>query len=132
LTCNVTTDFRTLSNNRCVPIIGYYESNTTVSGRCHSSCVSCNSSAECLPCSARYYRNITTYACELCPLDCYTCSSTNQSCLSCNASVDHRELNSSTGRCQPILGYYESNVTVAGQCTLGCTHCTSAANCSTC
>ena len=104
----------------------------TVSAQCHPTCVVCNSSAQCDPCPVRYYRSTTTFNCESCPYDCYTCDSSTLLCLTCNSSVDHRIFNSSTGRCDPISGYYESNNTGAGQCDTGCTTCQSATNCSSC
>lgn len=58
-----------------------------------------------------------------------TCDS-NGSCLSCNSSADFREINNF--RCIPLPGYYESNVTAAGQCLANCMTCTSGSDCQAC
>ena len=70
----------------------------------------------------RYFPNTTSIFCELCPFDCYTCSM-SRTCLSCNASTDFRQLNSTTGRCDPQKGYLESSVTVAEACFSNCSAC---------
>lgn len=134
LTCNGTTDFRTLKNStgRCVAMVGYYDANVTICPKCHSSCVVCNSSAQCTPCPVRTYRSSSTYNCEACPFDCYTCDMFTLLCLTCNGTTDFRTLNSTSGRCEPLPNYYESNTTVAAQCPSQCTRCSSATNCSSC
>lgn len=55
-----------------------------------------------------------------------------KTCLSCNATADFRQLNTSTGRCQPLQSYFESLVTVADSCLPSCFACTSLTNCSAC
>ena len=54
--------------------------------------------------------------CFLCAYDCYTCSIPTI-CTSCNSSTDYRQFNYTTGRCNPILNYFESGNTVAAKCT---------------
>jgi hypothetical protein len=67
--------------------------------------------------------------CGYCPYDCYSCNS-NGDCLTCNATTDFRELNGV--RCDPLQGYYETEVTVAGKCPAACTTCTSLTVCTSC
>jgi proprotein convertase subtilisin/kexin type 5 len=50
--------------------------------------------------------------------------------VNCSGSTDHRTLNGS--RCVPLPGYYETNISVAGQCPTNCLLCTSASDCTTC
>ena len=69
-------------------------------------------------CLHRFYGDITTLACKSCPYDFYTCDA-NNNCLTCQSS-DFRTLNSTTQRCSPSQGYYQSNVTMAIQCPQGC------------
>ena len=82
-------------------------------------------------CPFRFWLNTTSVQCEACPYDCYTCTSSGN-CLSCNSTHDFRQLDQNTSRCVPIPGYFESNVTVSGQCSLGCMTCTSPTQCSVC
>lgn len=62
--------------------------------------------------------------CENCTAyDCLKCIS-NGTCTSCDNSSDHRQLDTSTGRCIPLDGFYESNVAVALPCDSSCRTCT--------
>jgi hypothetical protein len=145
LTCSAS-DFRTLSQGRCVPLPGYYENNQTVAGACSTGCANCTSASSCDSCSSGYQlqsgqcvSNQTQGCpprtfdfngeCSACPPDCYTCND-QQVCLSCNATTDFREL--SGYRCVPIAGYYESGVTVAAQCPTGCSACYAPSYCTAC
>ena len=129
---------------RCEPMPGYFDSNSTVAGRCSVGCLHCTSADQCSSCApgftfngsfcegtcpARSYSSSTSNICLRCPFDCYTCDS-NSSCLSCNSTTDKRTLSGS--RCVPEQGYYENNQTVAGACPIGCTACSSPSNCSGC
>jgi proprotein convertase subtilisin/kexin type 5 len=123
LSCNATTDFREFNGvtRRCQPLQGYFESNITVALQCPSSCLSCESLSRCTACLNnffmrtdslcystcldRYYPDLKTLSCLSCPYDCLTCGSSSN-CLSCSGAVDHRELNLTTARCVPLLGYY--------------------------
>lgn len=80
-TCNATTDFRTLSSSRCVPLNGYYDTNTnnSVASMCSSPCVTCQTTpTTCLTCISGYY--VSNNACLECGL-----ALTN--CLACNSST---------------------------------------------
>ena len=90
LSCN-TSDFRVLSNSRCVPEPGYYETNVSMAGQCLNECSVCTSGSDCSQCFVRYFIG-SGPSCQPCPYDCYTCDS-NGSCISCNSSTDHRFLN---------------------------------------
>ena len=69
--------------------------------------------------------------CQSCPYDCYTCHQ-NGSCVTCSLEIDKRQLNSSSSRCVPTLGYFESNQTVSSPCASVCSACTSLYVCSAC
>jgi proprotein convertase subtilisin/kexin type 5 len=70
-------------------------------------------------CPPRFYGNPATTLCDPCPFDCYTCNQAG-SCLSCNATADFRQLNTTTGRCVPLSGYYENYSTVCPSCPAHC------------
>ena len=101
--CNATADHRELSGERCVPLPGYYETNTTTAGACLSNCRSCSSPSDCSACQPRFFMAGSPLSCSPCPFDCWTCGSLG-SCLSCNSSADHRQLQNS--RCVPLPGYF--------------------------
>ena len=105
---------------RCKPILGYFESNTAVAGRCAVGCNYCTSADKCFSCAPGFSFDGThcfgacpertylssSYICIRCPFDCYSCDA-NSSCLSCNSTTDKRTL--SGQRCIPLQGYYETN-----------------------
>jgi hypothetical protein len=129
LTCNATTDFRQLSGNRCVPVPGYYEGNTTVATPCMLNCAACTSGSDCSSCLPRFVLAASSPpSCSPCPFDCLSCGN-DGSCFSCSAQ-DHRQLSGS--RCVPQAGYFETNQSLAGTCSTGCSLCTSASSCSQC
>jgi proprotein convertase subtilisin/kexin type 5 len=122
LACNTTTDFRSLSEDRCVPLTGYYDNNYTMAVECPSGCHSCSSSTVCTlcqnnyyfissdrichsSCPIRFYPDNNTQSCLACFYDCFTCSSSGP-CLSCDSTTDFRQLNRSTLRCLPLPGYF--------------------------
>ena len=55
LSCNSSVDFRQLSNNRCVPLAGYYQTGQEVAGKCPSICSSCSSLTSCSGCLSGYH-----------------------------------------------------------------------------
>jgi hypothetical protein len=81
-------------------------------------------------CPDRQYYNFGASACQACPYDCLTCDATGK-CLTCNYN-DHRQLNTSTARCDPVAGYYDGGATVASSCLNNCENCTSATTCTGC
>jgi hypothetical protein len=88
MTCNATTDFRELSNYRCVPLPGYYESNVAVAAACPTGCSSCYSASYCTACSAGY--QLSNSQCTPsqvgaagCPSGCAACDQATQACSSC-------------------------------------------------
>ena len=62
--CDLANDFREIDPNssRCAPIVGYYESNVPVSGKCREGCASCSSYEHCLSCGEDYV--LTGNRCE--------------------------------------------------------------------
>ena len=123
-TCSSSTDKRQLNaSNRCVPILDYYESGVTLAAACtYPNCCGSNpirnvaQSACVASCPVRTYLVNNTVGCLACAYDCYTCGN-NATCLTCNATTDYRQFNSSTGRCDPISNYYDTGVTVAVSCS---------------
>lgn len=123
LSCDGVADHRALDNQtlRCVAIVGYYDSGVTVAASCLQGCARCQNGQLCQSCQSgfylqadslcytsclpRFFPNATSLTCDSCPYDCYTCSQ-GGSCLSCNATTDFRQLNSTTSRCIPEVGYY--------------------------
>jgi hypothetical protein len=82
-------------------------------------------------CPARHFGDNSTQTCMSCPYDCLTCDSSG-TCLSCDSTTDHCTLNSASGRCVPLNGYFEISAaptTVAAQCMLQCTSCSSLTSC---
>lgn len=83
------------------PDIGYFESNITVCGKCHSSCNRCNNSSaetackDCvgnrfffqgmclLVCPSGFYAVNETNKCEICNSRCFTCSGNPTNCTKC-------------------------------------------------
>jgi len=55
-------------------------------------------------CPAKTYTQTANSTCFDCRYDCYTCSSTLTTCLSCSATTDFRVLNGTS--CIPMPGYY--------------------------
>jgi len=139
LSCDITTDFRTLNGTRCIPIPGYFDNITHISAKCPQACALCLNITYCINCNnrnflnylnqcnsscpVRYYPINAILICANCTYDCYTCDSTG--CLSCNATTDFRQLNSSSRRCVPLKGYFESNSTTSTACPAVCSACTS-------
>jgi hypothetical protein len=102
---------------------------------CTNLCEDCLSVTYCFHCQARsvfnytYFLNNNQYLkCQPCPHDCLTCYEDGR-CSSCE-STDFRELNNF--RCLPLPGYFESNVNVAGRCSVGCSQCSSNTTCTAC
>ena len=147
LTCNVTTDFRQFNStlNRCSPIVGYYESGTTVAGKCSNTCVACvGSASNCSVCINGYFLNVNT--CQSCMLNCVSCNSST-TCNNCSVNYVYNtaqpscQLICSTGcsscvnsnnnctACQP--SFYLSGTT-RQQCMPNCTSCTTSTSCSNC
>ena len=137
LSCDDSNDFRIIDNQtfRCTPLNGYYDNGTTVALQCSQGCAICQNSTFCSGCQSgnflrsenlchstclpRFFPNSSSLICESCPFDCYTCDNTGN-CLTCSAQLDFRVLNTSTSRCNPQAGYYESNVSQSGRCPEGC------------
>lgn len=77
--CNATTDYRSLSTNRCIPLAGYYENGSTQAQPCSSPCATCVTTAShCLSCITGYYLNGT---------NCLPCSSAITNCSDCSSST---------------------------------------------
>ena len=66
-----------------------------------------------------------------CPYDCYSCLGDGR-CISCNATTDFRQLSTTTNRCTPIIGYYESFAQASYPCPAGCSECSSPTLCTAC
>jgi proprotein convertase subtilisin/kexin type 5 len=136
-----------VSLQKCVPADSYFDNLTRVAVSCPAGCLTCSSSAACSSCinayflltgglcfsscPQRYRANLGTKSCELCPYDCLSCDDSGR-CLNCDATTDFRELLIETGRCTPLLGYYETGVSVATLCLLGCQSCQTATVCLFC
>lgn len=102
LSCNPTTDFRTLSGTRCIPMSGYYESNVTTASACSSGCSVCPNNTYCTVCKPNnflradnlcytaclpgYYANTNSNTCAQCPSICITCLSPTY-CSECSSSA---------------------------------------------
>ena len=67
------------------------------------------------------FSNMYALECIKCPYDCQTCDM-NGSCLSCNHS-NFRFLNTTTNRCVPARGYFESGSAQASACQSDCVFC---------
>jgi hypothetical protein len=122
LSCS-SSDFRELDtvSFRCVAVQGYYDSGAQVCVPCPQGCLNCSDSAHCFSCLSgyfmqgdslchtgcplRYYHDSALHNCISCPYDCLTCDAQN-GCLSCDGPTDHRVLNLSSLRCDPIPGYF--------------------------
>ena len=146
--CNAS-DFRVFNSTSfyCQPLPGYFDNLLPAAAPCAVGCLNCTSLTSCSLCSSAFslanglcYGTcpVRTYAtspnsanstCNRCPYDCYQCDSSGN-CLSCNSTIDFRELSGS--RCIPMPGYYETNQPAAAKCPIGCTHCTSPSFCSSC
>ena len=105
-------------------------SSAFVCAECLSGFITTTGNASC-ECPVRFVLNITTSACDNCPFDCYTCNITGE-CLTCSSVLDFRQLNTTTNRCVPMEGYYETNVSVAGWCSSNCKECISGTVCTLC
>lgn len=77
-----------------------------------------------------YYMNSSILWCESCPYDCQNCYAFGK-CSACNIS-HYRIINVNTGRCDPILGYFDNGIAVASLCMPGCLNCTSLNACISC
>jgi hypothetical protein len=138
LSCNSSTDHRTLANGTCVPQPGYYETNSAAAELCPTGCSLCSSLTLCTACLSTFTlvnslcvcppRTFLNSSCIACRFDCYTCDQSQ--CLSCNSSTDHRTL--ANGTCVPQPGYYETNSAAAGLCPTGCSLCSSLTLCTAC
>lgn len=74
-------------------------------------------------CPQRYIANTTSLICMTCPYDCYQCSLSG-TCTACSAAIDYRQLNSSSGRCVAMDGYYDDGINSTAQpCSSDCLHC---------
>lgn len=74
--------------------------------------------------------NTSLVSCQPCRYDCLTCKSHYQ-CTTCD-STTFRAL-STNFSCNPIAGYYESNITAAKPCVTPCKTCFgSASQCTSC
>lgn len=142
IACNLQLDFRQLNitSQRCSPVSGYFDNLITISVRCPLGCSSCLNLSLCYSCSNNYYKrsnqlcytdclprfygNIASKTCTVCPYDCYTCDM-NNNCLSCNTQTDYRYLNSTLQRCVSLQGYFDNNITVSVKCPIGCSSCIS-------
>ena len=84
-------------------------------------------------CPSRYYENNGQMICSSCTnYDCLKCLS-NGTCTTCDNATDHRVLDTSTGRCVPDVGYYDSGVAVALPCDSNCLTCSGASTtCTSC
>ena len=71
------------------------------------------------------------YICKRCYYDCYTCKDYGQ-CLTCNATVDFRSIDTSSNRCVCQLGYYDNFTQICLKCPYNCTVCTGPTTCSSC
>jgi proprotein convertase subtilisin/kexin type 5 len=149
LSCDSATDFRALDtlNSRCFPMAGHFENNTVVTPQCSAGCSLCNNLTLCSSCFSgsflradglcyssclqRTFPNPVSLTCQVCPFDCLTCNSSG-ACLSCDSSVDHRVLDTTSGRCVPQVGFFQSNTAIAAQCPLLCASCFSLASCGSC
>lgn len=126
---------------------GYFPDNSTnICQNCPSNCSRCSSSLSCSACNAnyyltqdkcpmdcplRYFPNITSRNCDRCPYDCLTCGN-NLTYISCSPE-DLRVFNSTTGRCQPMAGYFDDGVNaLCFKCPSVCEACTSATVCTKC
>lgn len=68
---------------------------------------------------------------QKCLYYCYQCT-TATACTTCNSTTDFRVLNKGTSLCDPMSGYYESNVTVTTACVSLCKTCSFSKVCITC
>ena len=81
-------------------------------------------------CPNGYYANVALYNCAACQYSCTTCPNATV-CTSCAASTN-RVLNSTTGFCDPLPGFFNNYTQLAPACITPCLQCTSATVCSTC
>ncbi len=117
-------DFVLLSNFTCgvgCPNGTYADEQTSKCTACPTKCLTCSSATICTSCVSGAYFGLdkmcyfgcplrsfpddNTKLCLNCSYYCYTCQYLGR-CLSCNSTSDFRAMNSSTGRCDPIDGYY--------------------------
>jgi proprotein convertase subtilisin/kexin type 5 len=144
LSCNATQDFRVISVNRCVPLPGHYESNTTVAGTCFEGCAICNSGSTCIVCSfllARLGNDqcvgvcppgmfAESGICTACPSNCSSCVSASN-CTACNDPLKlvNNECVEQVGPCPPReFDYYGSCQT----CPYDCLTCNPSGYCLSC
>jgi hypothetical protein len=143
--------FFLLANGSCnssCPSRSYYNTSAGTCDPCPSNCTLCLAPVLCQACAHAYYLDPQglcviaaecsvgrypdriTLVCEACLFDCQSCTN-NTSCAFCNAS-NHRVLNLTSSRCDPVLGYFENGVALALQCPSLCTACLSLAQCTAC
>jgi proprotein convertase subtilisin/kexin type 5 len=143
LTCS-SAAFRVLksTNSRCVPMAGFFENSSRIVEPCSTGCAQCASLTTCTACTTGFTlgsgvcasqcpaRQYFSSSCQPCAYDCLYCNST--ACFSCDATTDFRQLNLTSGRCDPLPGYFESNVAISTPCSAGCATCQSLALCLSC
>lgn len=132
VTCNSTTDFRSLNGTSCSAINGYYDNgtNSTVASQCTSPCATCQTSAtHCLSCISGYY--LSSYSCLVCSLaitNCTTCTNSSY-CTLCASGSSGTTCTSCTATQYPD----SSGVCVTCSSVISnCQSCTSATNCTLC
>ncbi len=129
----------------CVPIVGYYDNSASQCLQCPNGCSICVTPTFCIACfenyfltdqlcyascPARYFKETYGRTCKKCPYDCYICNSVGK-CLQCN-STDFRVISLTTGRCLPLIGYFDNLVSVSVKCRVECSICDSWNNCTAC
>lgn len=82
LSCSNSTDFRTLVNNRCVPLPGYYDNSAQTCFKCFAVCKTCTSLAFCTSCVTGYFLRSDNKCYSSC-LPAFYADSLSLSCLPC-------------------------------------------------
>lgn len=86
-------------------------------------------------CPDHYYEDSTNWLCKPCIASAYACRKclVNGTCTLCDNTTDFRVLNTSTGKCDPLPGYYNTGVAIAAQCNSNCLNCSvTSINCTAC
>jgi proprotein convertase subtilisin/kexin type 5 len=95
----------------------------------------CFNKTYCVTCVSGYYVktiSTTTTTCEVCTLPCLQCFGTATNCTDCNSG---RVLNSTSGTCMCLTGYYPDTATTCAPCSplLGsCLSCNTNSTCLSC
>ena len=82
-------DSRTLSNNRCIPLAGYFDNSTQKSAKCLGVCSTCRSITYCMSCVTGYYLRSDNKCYSTCLPSFYadskslTCKACPQACALC-------------------------------------------------